>query len=99
MTAQQIHDEIVAYLATNFGSELRSMWYVGIASNVDQRLFGEHNVDRKSPAWIWRNAFSNSHARAAESLLLQRGHDGGPGGGDQNCTYVYAFRMDPGTVR
>lgn len=99
MTAQSIYDEITNYLATHFAADQRNWWYVGIANDIDQRMFGDHNVSRQSKGWIWRKAFNADHARAAEASLLNLGHDGGGGGGDHTTTYVYAFRKDPGTVR
>jgi hypothetical protein len=99
MTAQEIHDDIVFYLSTHFGSDYKNAWYVGIAKDVEQRLFGEHKVNRNSPDWIWRQASTAQHARLAETMLINRGHDGGSGGGDHTTTYVYAFRKVLGTIR
>lgn len=99
MTAQEIHNEIVNYLATNFGTDQRTWWYIGITHDVEQRLFSDHNVRQTGKGWIWRKARNAEHARSAETLLLQRGHDGGSGGGDHTTSYVYAFRKDPSTVR
>lgn len=99
MTAQQIHYEIVNYLQTYFGADHIHNWYVGITSDVKQRLFEYHSVDLSSKGWIWRQAHNSEHARIAESLLINRGHDGGVGGGNYAATFVYAFRKDPGTVR
>jgi hypothetical protein len=99
MTAQEVYNEIVAYLAVHYGTDFIKSWYVGIASNVDDRLFSDRHVDRENGGWIWRQALNAEHARAAEAMLLERGHDGGPGGGDHSTTYVYAFRIEPGTVR
>lgn len=99
MTAQQIHSVFISYLVANFGSDTRANWYIGIASDIEQRLFGDHNVDRNSRDWIWREAFDANHARTAENLLLDQGYDGGSGGGDHATVYVYAFRKNLGTVR
>jgi hypothetical protein len=99
MIAQQVHDEIVAYMVSNFGSDYIKSWYVGITSDVEERLFKGHNVDQASKGWVWRQAFDVVHARSAEAMLLNRGHDGGGGGGNHATIFVYAFRKDLSTVR
>ena len=99
MTAREVYNEITSYLATNFGTDYIHYWYVGIASDVEQRLFGDHMVDRNGLGWVFREAFDASHAREAETMLLNRGHDGGTGGGDHTTVFVYAFRKVPGTIR
>jgi hypothetical protein len=99
MTSESIYSELVAYMVTNFSSDYRSSWYVGITSDIDTRLFGAHRVNRLSKGWVWRQATDINHARRAEASLINRGHDGGGSGGDHTTTYVYAFRKEPGTVR
>jgi hypothetical protein len=76
----------------------RSSWYVGIASNVKQRLHGDHNVPEKNYWFIWRKAESSSHARAIEKAFLDWGCDGGSGGGDSQTTFVYAY-LKSGSTR
>lgn len=99
MTAQQVYDEVTRYLSTHFGADYITNWYVGITNDIDERLFGAHQVNRQSKGWVWRRAIDSNHARAAEAMLLKRGHDGGASGGDYTTVFVYAFRKDPGTVR
>jgi len=99
MTDQAIFNEITQWLATHFPTELRSNWYVGIASSIDDRLFGDHQVHRQNDVWIHRQALNATHARSAEAMLLELGHDGGRSGGDLTTTYVYAFRKSPTTIR
>ncbi len=99
MTDQQIFKQFTDWLATNFPTDMRTDWYVGIASDIQQRLFGDHNVHRQNHVWIHGQAVNADHARSAERMLLNTGYDGGGGGGDHATTYVYAFRKDPGTVR
>ncbi|HSX17625.1 MAG TPA: hypothetical protein VLH86_06015 [Patescibacteria group bacterium] len=95
MTAQQIYNEILAYT----GPTGIANWYVGITSDIEERLFGYHNVHRTDGAWYHAQALDHTHSRAVESSLLELGFDGGVGGGDHTATYVYAFRKDFGTVR
>jgi hypothetical protein len=95
MTAQQIYNEILAYVGTSRFAD----WYVGITNNVEDRLFGAHSVNRQFGAWYHTLALDANHSRSVEQALLNIGFDGGNGGGDNTTTYVYAFRKDPGTVR
>ena len=49
------------YTSSNLGSKMEilvqnnggvySNWYVGIASDIEQRLFGDHNVDKEKGQW------------------------------------------------
>lgn len=99
MTDQAIFTQITSWLAANFPNDLKANWYVGIAGDIQGRLFGDHNVHPQNHVWIHRQAINASHARSAEAMLLNLGYDGGRSGGDYTTTYVYAFRKDWGTVR
>ena len=85
--ANEIAQQITAYI-DNSGAA-RSRWYVGIASDIKQRLFSDHNVGTQN--WIWREAFSADDARAIEKYFHQLGCQGGPGGGDESTRFVYAY--------
>jgi hypothetical protein len=89
----KIHD-----YASSQGYE-RAHWYVGIASDPEQRLFSDHNVDRDNGRWIYVEAVNNDHAREAERVLLNAGYDGGTGGGDGTTKHVYAFLKTASTIR
>jgi hypothetical protein len=99
MTDREILTEITNWLATHFPNEQKSSWYVGIASDIQSRLFGDHNVHPQNNVWIHRQATNANHARSAEATLLSLGYDGGRSGGDHTTVHVYAFRKDPGTAR
>lgn len=66
-------------------------WYVGIASNVKDRLFGDHRVNEDGGLWAHSPADSSSIAREVEADLLAKGLDGGTGGGDDSTTTVYVY--------
>lgn len=72
-------------------------WYVGIASDVRKRLFMDHNVHEKGDAWIFRDCGMDMVARSVEKYFIDKGCDGGSGGGDQTTKYVYAYRKAPHT--
>ena len=92
---QKIITDINAYMRRYRGTN--ADWYIGIASNVKQRLFNDHSVSEKTDAWIYRQAISTAAAREVEKAYLDAGCDGGTGGGDDNTIYVYAYLKTPNT--
>lgn len=68
-------------------------WYVGIAENPRDRLFDDHSVDEENDAWIYHPAASSNVAREIEQYFLDRGAQGGSGGGSTNSKSVYAYRV------
>jgi len=74
-------------------------WYCGIASDVDQRLFNDHNVPKEDSWWIKRNVGSEQDARDTEEHLLNLGFDGGDGGGDNTTTHIYAYKKIRGITQ
>lgn len=92
--AQTIYDEMIAHIRKEGSSA--SNWYAGITEDIGDRLFGDHNVPRKDHWFIHRRAESEDDARAIEDALHEYGCDGGPGGGDDDAVFVYAYKK---TVR
>ena len=89
-TNERIIQEIDSYIRRE-GSSYHN-WYVGIAKDPRNRLFNEHNVS--GVWWIFCEAFSDTRAREVESFFLeQKGTQGGPGGGDKDSRFVYAYRI------
>jgi hypothetical protein len=74
-----------------------SGWYVGITSDVEQRLFGDHNVSR-SGVWIHGRCPNATEARALEAAYHRAGCKGAGGGGDSNAVYLYAYVITATTV-
>lgn len=70
-----------------------SQWYVGVASEPRDRLFNDHNVQEHSGAWIYDNCGTDTAARQVEQYFLRLGCKGGPGGGDYNTKYAYAYKI------
>ena len=91
----EIISKINAHVASMGGAH--ADWYVGIATDAEDRLFLDHNVDRENGKWIYVPADSERVARETEAELLDYyGYDGGIGGGDKP-TFVYAYRKTPST--
>ena len=93
MKSQAIIDAIIAYREKN--GEGQYGWYAGITNNPRRRLFSmsEHNVDEKDDVWIYRQASSEQQARDTEAALHEGGWFRGAGGGGDNPTFVYAYRI------
>ena len=72
--------------------------YVRIASDIEQRLFGAHNVDKKKGQWAWARCENADSARDDENYFVDTlGTHGGPGGGEDTSKYVYAYRITSDT--
>jgi hypothetical protein len=83
--------EIDAYIEGAGGEH--EEWYVGVASDAEDRLFDDHNVKEKGDQWIFRQCMSSADARDIEShFVIEMGTDGGTGGGDESTDMVYAYR-------
>ncbi len=78
------------YINKNEQPSLRN-WYVGIASDVNVRLFGDHNVNEQSGIWAHSPTDTAKIARAVETELLAEGLDGGTGGGDDTTKTAYVY--------
>ena len=89
--AEAIKD-IKDYILNNGGNY--SKWYVGIASDVKQRLFNDHAVDEKNGLWAWAQCQDADTAREVEDFFVYTlGTQGGPGGGDDTTKCVYAYKI------
>ena len=91
--------EIIDDITNHFKGKAYKDCYVGITSDINSRLFGDHNVskDKGKGHWIYGGASSNSVAREIEQHFLDAGMDGGPGGGDKASTIVYAYKKTSAT--
>jgi len=92
MTAQQIISDLENYMSTPY-----SGWYVGITNDTVRR-FEEHSVQMdKQHYWIRRDADSHTIARQVEKYFLDKGAKGGPGGGDEDSIWIYAYKITSST--
>lgn len=89
--------EIINKISNHFKGIAYSNCYVGITSDVESRLFGDHNASRKNGHWIYSTASSANVAREIEQHFLNIGMDGGSGGGDENSRIVYAYKKTSST--
>lgn len=90
-TMLSIRQEIDNYIRAHGGGY--RAWYIGIAANPRDRLFGDHNVNEHGDAWNFRDADSESAARDIERHFIALGCRGGDGGGSYQTRYVYAYKM------
>ena len=85
-----VREFLVNYIKKNEQPSLKN-WYVGIASNVKDRLFDDHNVTEQGGLWAHSTADTAAIAREVEAELLAEGLDGGTGGGDSTTKTVYIY--------
>ncbi|MDO9566424.1 MAG: hypothetical protein Q7J15_06765 [Candidatus Desulfaltia sp.] len=88
-TAQEAYNEILAHIQKQGGSF--SSWYCGITEDIASRLHNDHKVPEKDHWFIQRQCTNSTAARNVEKALLDKGCDGGTGGGDDNAIYAYAY--------
>lgn len=91
-TAREIISDVESHLACS-KKMYYSDFYIGITNDVDRRLFGEHNVDRKHSWWIYRTAIDKAAAQAVERHFLGKGMVGDTGGGTDDTIYVYCYEI------
>ena len=89
--------EIINDISKHFNNIAYNNSYIGITSDVESRLFGDHNVSRENGHWIYRTALSSNVAREIEQYFLDKGMGGGFGGGDENSKIVYAYKKTSST--
>ena len=89
--------EIINDIINHFKGIAYSNCYVGITSDVEALLFGDHNVSRENGHWLYRTASSHTVAREIEQHFLDAGMDGGAGGGDETSKIVYAYKKTSST--
>ena len=90
-TADAIASDFEQYIRKS-GAEYYSEWYVGITENLKDRLFGDHDVPEENHWWITRETKSIEAARKVEKFFLDKGCDGGTGGGHTDAKYVYGYK-------
>ena len=88
-TSQETYNEILVHIQKQGGTF--SSWYCGITENIQNRLFGDHNVPQKDHWFIHKQCENTANARSVEKAFLDKGCDGGPGGGDSDAVFVYAY--------
>lgn len=97
MTKQEIINAINEHLQKS-SKENYQDYYIGITSDVDARLFGDHKVSKEKEWWIYCPADTEGIAREVEKYFLAMGMSGGTGGGtgdgDVNVVYCYELGSD-----
>lgn len=95
LTAQKIADDIYSHLN---GDTNYKAYYIGITNDIDRRLFREHNVSKIYDWWIFRQAINKEHAQAVEEHFLEKGMKGDTGGGTNDSTWVYCYKITGKTI-
>jgi hypothetical protein len=91
---KRILPEIVDVIQHRFKDTPYGECYMGVTSDIEGRLFGEHKVSRLRDTWIAVLAASPTVAREVEKFFLDAGMDGAPETGDETATVVYAYRKN-----
>ena len=94
---QTIIDEIRGHLAKS-GKRYYSDFYIGITSDVEQRMFKEHNVPKNNAWWIYRTAKNHDIAQKFEKHFLNHGMRGDNKGENTTGNIVYCYAVSPTTT-
>jgi len=96
MKRAQIIAEITAHIQ-KCGGEYED-WYCGITKDIQSRLFGDHGVVKGKNAYAYRPTDSDEEARLIEEHFLNKGCQGGSGGGDDESDLVYVYKIGSNTT-
>jgi hypothetical protein len=75
-----------------------SSWYVGVTSDIDERLHGYHRVPKANHWFIYRRCTNANEARSLEAAYHKAGCKGSGGGGDNASYFIYAYLITQETV-
>jgi len=92
---EQIISDFEKFMGTH--AQFYREFYVGIATDPKDRLVNGHNIG-DAPHIYSVQAMESEIVRAIEKFFLGKGAKGGPGGGDNNTQYVYAYKIASHTI-
>jgi hypothetical protein len=93
---QNIINEFEAFMVKH--GQRYDQFYVGIATDPEDRLISGHNVTVDVPNIYWNTALDTDIIRAIEKYFLNQGCQGAPGGGDEDTNYIYAYFITNNTI-
>ena len=98
MKKQEIIDAIMQHLKLS-PKPYYSDFYIGVTSDINERLFHAHGVPETGHWYIYRYADTEDIAREVEKYFLDLGMQGDTGGGtgDGDVRYVYCYELGPDT--
>ncbi|MBN1383270.1 MAG: hypothetical protein JW983_00110 [Elusimicrobia bacterium] len=88
-TEEDIKNEIKNHMRKYGGSLLD--WYVGITSDPESRLFGEHKVDKNKNSWLYIQTNDETARNVGHYFVNYLGTDG-KANGVEHSSYVYIYR-------
>ena len=88
------YDEILSSIDNHLFQSTKRFYkdfYIGITDDIENCLFGSHNVDRNSDWWIYCPANSEEIAKRIRTYFLDKGMAGNSTDEKQgsNCVYCY----------
>ena len=89
--------EIITEISNRVKDYNFNQLYCGITSDIESRVYGDHNVPKEGDTFYAVEADSNEIARDVERYFLKNGMEGDEGGGDDSSNYVYVYHMTSST--
>ena len=96
MTYERIIIDINEHLGKS-NKELYSDYYIGITDNINECLFGFHQVPQRGYWYIYMPADTNEIAREVATYFLDLGMQGRELEGDSKSVMVYCYEISPKT--
>ncbi len=91
-TADSIAAQIENHVSLHGGGY--SAWYVGITSDPTDRIVNGHNANSQRNAAMYWDAQNEETVRVIEQHFIDKGCQGGGGGGNWDTRYVYVYKTD-----
>lgn len=83
------------------GRQFYNEFYVGITTNIEERLFTDHRVQKEGNWWMYAPADTEAIARDVEKHYLEYGMRGDTGGGtdkEGKQWFVYCYIITRYTI-
>jgi len=95
MTKDEIIKKFNAFLHWYGNRKTNKDFYIGVTSNLDDRLFTAHKVKKEDNRYIACYADSEEIAREVEQMGLSQQMQGDTGGGtgDGDVRWVYCYEL------
>lgn len=97
-----IYDDIIKSIDEHLSKSPKRYYrdfYIGITDNINERLFGYHQVNKQTDWWIFCAGDSEDIARKVEKYYIDKGMRGNPGGGKGKgkTKIVYCYEITNNT--
>lgn len=91
-TMSSIANQIIEAIKVKIGESSPSIWYIGIAENIQEKLFIQHAVDEQNGKWLYGIADTNIDALDVKKFFVELGVKNNDTDDDKNGTVVFVYQ-------